>query len=43
VKTALGVDPGRSFRSFNMDMNREFNKRGEGTASPITDASPNLT
>ncbi|KAJ6590529.1 serine carboxypeptidase, partial [Mycena vulgaris] len=30
VKTALGVDPERSFRSFNMDMNREFNMRGEG-------------
>ncbi|KAJ7232982.1 serine carboxypeptidase [Mycena haematopus] len=30
VKTALGVDPDRSFRSFNMDMNREFNMRGEG-------------
>lgn len=30
VKAALGVDPERSFRSFNMDMNREFNMRGEG-------------
>lgn len=30
VKAALGVDPDRSFRSFNMDMNREFNTRGEG-------------
>ncbi|KAJ7800332.1 serine carboxypeptidase [Mycena olivaceomarginata] len=30
VKAALGVDPDRSFRSFNMDMNREFNMRGEG-------------
>ncbi|KAJ7437380.1 serine carboxypeptidase [Mycena galericulata] len=30
VKEALGVDPERSFRSFNMDMNREFNLRGEG-------------
>ncbi|KAJ7627649.1 serine carboxypeptidase [Mycena polygramma] len=30
VKAALGVDPDRSFRSFNMDMNREFNLRGEG-------------
>ncbi|KAJ7637079.1 serine carboxypeptidase [Roridomyces roridus] len=30
VKTALGVDAERSFKSFNMDMNREFNARGEG-------------
>ncbi|KAJ7151045.1 Alpha/Beta hydrolase protein [Mycena filopes] len=30
VKAALGVDPTRSFQSFNMDMNREFNMRGEG-------------
>lgn len=30
VKASLGVDPERSFRSFNMDMNREFNMRGEG-------------
>ncbi|KAF7350509.1 Carboxypeptidase [Mycena venus] len=33
VKAALGVDPDRSFRSFNMDMNREFNMRGEGATS----------
>ncbi|KAK7046718.1 carboxypeptidase [Favolaschia claudopus] len=30
VKAALGVDSNRTFRSFNMDMNREFNMRGEG-------------
>ncbi|KAJ7145401.1 serine carboxypeptidase [Mycena crocata] len=30
VKEALGVDPERSFRSFNMDMNRDYNARGEG-------------
>ncbi|KAJ6571818.1 serine carboxypeptidase [Mycena capillaripes] len=30
VKAALGVDTDRSFRSFNMEMNREFNMRGEG-------------
>ncbi|KAJ7039865.1 carboxypeptidase C [Mycena alexandri] len=30
VKAALGVDPERSFQSFNMDMNRDFNMRGEG-------------
>ncbi|KAJ6631182.1 serine carboxypeptidase [Mycena sp. CBHHK59/15] len=30
VKAAIGVDPERSFRSFNMDMNRDFNRRGDG-------------
>ncbi|KAJ7057203.1 carboxypeptidase C [Mycena amicta] len=30
VKRALGIDPERSFHSFNMDMNRDFNARGEG-------------
>jgi cathepsin A (carboxypeptidase C) len=33
VKAALGVDLERSFRSFNMDMNRGFNLRGDGVRS----------